>query len=208
MGLPLVLLGAGGHAKVLLDIIRQTNNTILGVVAPEAVNIGVPYIGNDDQLVSQFPPDSVLLVNGIGSVGKISTRKAVFDSFKQQGYRFETLIHYSATVSASTKLSEGVQIMAGVIIQPGVTLGSNTIINTRSVVDHDCKLGEHVHISPGAILCGNVLIEPEVHIGAGATIIQSIRIRRGSIVGAGAVVISDVSSRSLVVGVPAKEINR
>mgnify|MGYP006300049429 FL=1 len=165
----------------------------------------MPVIG-DDRQIFKYAPDTVCLVNGIGSTSSTSLRRLVFEKFKSAGYRFATVVHSNAVVSQHTQLDEGVQIMAGAVIQAGVCIGINAIVNTRSSVDHDCIIGAHVHVAPGATLSGGVVIEDGVHIGTGSTVIQGICIGKESTVGAGAVVISHVNSNRKVVGIPAKEL--
>ena len=96
--------------------------------------------------------------------------------------------------------------MAGSVIQPGSVIGRNVIINTRTSIDHDCEISDHVHVAPGVTLSGKVKIAAGAHIGTGATVIQGINIGANSMIGAGAVVVSDVAGDSKVIGVPAREV--
>ena len=120
------------------------------------------------------------------------------------GYDFSTVIHPSAVVTSDVILGEGSQGMSGEVIQPGSHIGCNTIINTRASVDHDCIIGDHVHISPGVTLSGGVDIGAGSHIGTGATLIQGISIGCGCLVAAGAVVVKDITDGEMVRGVPAR----
>ncbi|MGE3549976.1 MAG: acetyltransferase [Geobacter sp.] len=212
MSLPVLVLGGGGHAKVLIDALLSASTVIAGIIDPDpllagARVLGVPVLGGD-AIVTKFPAGEVLLVNGLGSVGPPLRRKQLFEQFKEQDYRFATVIHPSAIIACDAELGEGVQIMAGTIIQPGCRIGTNTIINTKASVDHDCIIGDHAHIAPGVTLSGGVLVGNASHIGTSATVIQSIKIGESSIVGAGAVVVKDVTAGTTVVGVAAKEIQR
>jgi len=209
MNLPIIIIGAGGHAKVLIEALLASSVVIAGIVdsdiALAGINIfGVPVLGGDD-VVNEFQPSGVLLVNGLGSVGLPVKRQQLFERFKSMGYYFATVVHPSAVVASDVLLSEGVQVMAGTVIQPGCRIGLNTIINTRTSVDHDCKIGDHVHIAPGVTLSGDVIISSMVHVGTGATIIQGISIGKGCLVAAGAVVIKNVQSGFRVRGVPGRE---
>lgn len=168
---------------------------------------GIPVLGNDDA-IRNYAPDSVDLVNGIGSVILPEKRKAIYVKFKNAGYSFASVIHPSATVMEDVQLGEGVQIMAGAIVQTGCAIGENTIINTGAVVDHDCVIDTHVHIASGAVLSGGVEIGTMSHIGTGATIVQGIKISERVVVGAGAVVIKDIAPGKKVAGNPAKEIHQ
>lgn len=208
MNLPLIIIGAGGHAKVLIDTLKSQTAEILGITEAEAarrnaVVLGVPVIG-EDKLVFQYPPASVLLVNGLGRIDGSNHRQEIFQYFKNHGYQFARVIHPSAVVSSYTELSEGVQILAGAVIQAGSFVGPDSIINTGARIDHDNVIGSHVHIAPGVTLSGGVQIDDGALVGSGAVIIQGIHIGANSIVGAGAVVIRDVPQGAKVVGVPAK----
>jgi UDP-perosamine 4-acetyltransferase len=179
----------------------------LGIVAPTPAQsvLGVGVIG-DDKRVLGFDSREVRLVNGMGSVADSTKRAQIFDKFRGLGYRFATIVHPSAVVSKHAEISEGAQIMAGVVVQPGARLGLNCIINTCASIDHDCNIGDHVHIAPGVTLSGGVIIASRAHVGTGATVIQGVRVGEKAIVGAGAVVIRDVPDAFVVVGVPAQTI--
>jgi UDP-perosamine 4-acetyltransferase len=208
MTIPVLVLGAGGHAKVLVEALLAGAAVIAGVVdANPELNgmqlLGVPVLGGDE-LVETFPPSEILLVNGIGSVGLPFRRRELFERFKNRGYRFATVVHPSAIIASDVELEEGAQIMAGAVIQPGSRIGSNAVINTRASVDHDCTIGEHTHIAPGVTLSGAVSVGGVCHVGTGATVIQGITIGSQSVIGAGALVLKDVPSSVTVRGVPAK----
>lgn len=212
MSQPVIVLGSGGHAKVLIETLLASSTMIAGIAdpAPSTVGqlvLGVPVIGNDD-IVREFPPEEIRLVNGIGSVGLPVRRQELFERFKALGYRFATIVHPSAVVASDVELSEGAQIMAGAVIQPGSRIGSNVIVNTRASVDHDCIIGDHVHIAPGATLSGDIVVGDSCHIGTGATVIQGIRIGPGSVIGAGTLVLKNVPPFVTVVGVPAKVVKQ
>jgi sugar O-acyltransferase (sialic acid O-acetyltransferase NeuD family) len=210
--LPVIILGAGGHTKVLIDALRLQSVEILGIVDADPSKkwqelMGVAVIGSDED-VMKYSPQSVRLVNGLGSIRISKLRRQIFEHFKSKGYQFENVIHPSSIIAADVELSEGVQIMAGVIIQTGSTVGANTIINTRASVDHDCQIGSHIHISPGSVLSGGVVVGENVHIGTGAVIVQRVQIGANSLVAAGAVVIRNVQNDLTVAGVPARELKR
>jgi sugar O-acyltransferase (sialic acid O-acetyltransferase NeuD family) len=210
MKLPVIVIGGGGHSLVLIDILCLLSYEILGFTDPnEQLQskriLGVQYLGNDD-VIYKYAPTEIRLVNAIGSVASTKLRCEIFQNFQAKGYSFSTVVHPSAIVSKDSLLSEGVQIMAGAIIQPGCQLGLNTLINTKASVDHACSIGAHVHIAPGVTLSGGVYIEDNVHVGTGATVIQQIHIGNNSVVGAGAVVLKNVRAKSTVYGIPAKEV--
>ncbi|MDZ5471965.1 acetyltransferase [Bacillus sp. 31A1R] len=206
---PVIIIGNGGHARVLNEILFTKDIKVLGYTAPEeGINYyNLPYLG-DDSTICTYSQDSVLLVNGIGSVSDTSLRAKLFNEFKSQGYFFLSLIHSSAIISSLAELGEGVQILAGVVIQPFAKIDDNTIINTSSVIEHDCTVGKHCHIAPGSVLSGNAYIAQGSHIGTGSIIIQNIKIGNNSLVGAGSLVIKDVLDNKVVYGIPAKEVKK
>lgn len=206
---PVLILGAGGHAKVLVEALLQSGVMITGITDPDpslaGTNIlGVPVLG-DDHLVHNCQTSDIFLVNGLGSVGLPTRRKELFEHFQKSGYTFANVIHPSTIIASDAILGEGTQIMAGSVIQPGCRIGFNSIVNTRVSVDHDCLIGNHVHIAPGVTLSGDVQIGDCVHIGTGASMIQGISIGNNSLIAAGAVVISHVIAMTKVRGVPAME---
>lgn len=207
---PLIVIGGGGHAKVLVSTLLLCNRSILGFADPNPAAdglLGIRCMGDDD-VVLTHAPSRVQLVNGVGSTGSVARRKGIYERFMLAQFAFAGVIHPSATVAAEVEIEDGVQIMAGAIIQAGSSIGSNAIVNSGAVIDHDCVVGAHAHVAPGAVLSGNVYIGAGAHIGTGACIIQGISIGAGSVIGAGAVVVKNVPPGVTVVGVPAKAIDR
>lgn len=205
---PIIILGAGGHAKVLIDILKSQSVNIIGITDSDPSKVGknildVPVIG-DDAVIETYNNDSIELVNGIGMIANERKRQQIFDNFKKQGYSFASVIHHSVVLSSGVELSEGIQIMAGAIVQPGCKIGTNSIINSRACIDHDSIIDSHVHVAPGVILSGEVLIGSGTLVGSGATIIQGVKVGENAIVAAGAVVVRDVPDGATVMGVPAK----
>jgi sugar O-acyltransferase (sialic acid O-acetyltransferase NeuD family) len=206
--MPVIILGGGGHAKVLIDALLLQRRKVLGYIARDKGEeriLGFSYLG-DERMILEWDPKKLKLVNGLGSIRSTSSRKELYDRFRRKGYHFESVVHPSAVIASGVRLEEGVQIMARVVVGPESRLGTNTLVNTGAVVDHDCNIGAHVHIAPGAVLNGNVRIEGRVHVGTGAIIIQGLVIGSNSVIGAGSVVIDDVPEGVTVVGVPAKVI--
>jgi UDP-perosamine 4-acetyltransferase len=199
---PVIILGGGGHARVLLDLLRRLQVEILGITDPQR-SISEDFFGirilGEDAVVFHYAAEEIELVNGIGSLPKdTGLRTRLFSRFQQSGYHFVTLIDPTAFVAADVQLDEGVQVLAGVIIQAGTIIAENCIVNSGAIVEHDCRIGRHVHIAPGAVVCGGVEVSDHVHIGSGATLIQGVRIGAESVVGAGSIVTRDIASRQIV----------
>ena len=205
----LVILGAGGHAKVCADMARRLNFDIAGVLDNNSRKHGTQLLRStvigDDHVLRDFDPKDIYLVNGIGSVGIAKARRAAFQKHRDAGFEFVTLCHPSAIIGDGVTLGEGAQVMAGVVLQTDVRAGDNCIINSGAVVEHDCDIGNHAHIGPAAALSGNVRVGNESMVGVGACIMQGITIGHRCVVGAGAVVIRPVFDGTTVVGSPAHE---
>jgi UDP-perosamine 4-acetyltransferase len=203
---PIIILGAGGHARVLADALLSLNTPVLGCVGPERPErqiSAIDYLG-DDSVIYMYQTGDVDLVNGVGSVGNPDARRALFMRLSDAGYSFASVIHPSAIVASDVKLSEGVQLMAGAIIQSGCSIGKNVIVNTGARIDHDCEIGDHAHIAPGAVLSGNIRVGDRSHIGTGASIRQAVQIGADVVIGVGAAVVSDIPAGALAAGVPAR----
>ncbi len=205
---PVVVVGAGGHARVLLEVLRCLGRQVLFVtdrsVGLYGTRIGGAEVRGPDECIAELPPGEVELVNGVGSVGVPNARREVYLRLRAQGYLFATLVHPSAVVAEGVAVAAGAQLMAGVVVQPGASIGENTIVNTRVAVDHDCRVGAHVHLAPGVVLSGTVTVGDRSHLGTGAVVIQGVRIGMGALVAAGAVVTRHVPDGARVAGVPAR----
>lgn len=188
--LPLIMLGAGGHAKVLYALAIAAKRKVVGVCDPRLARDdqkmwqGLPVLGGDD-ILENVDPCQIGLINGIGQLVGNLMRERIHKKMQQAGFCFPVLIHPTAWIAPSVDLADGVQIMAGAVIQPDCTIGQNTIINTCASVDHDCIIGANVHVAPGAILCGGVQVGAGAFIGAGAVVIQELEVGAEAVVGAG-----------------------
>jgi len=193
---PCILLGAGGHAKVVMDMANSLGLELHGVCDPRFADDscgeweGINILGTDEYLETVSPRDYWIL-NGIGFMPGSSIRCSIYERLVNAGYVFPALIHPSAVVSGRAQVNDGAQVMAGCIIQAGTAIGSNSIINTGAKVDHDSHVGAHCHLAPGSMLCGNVNVGDQAFIGAGAIVIQGLNIEGGSVVKAGALVKRD-----------------
>lgn len=208
--LKIVGVGAGGHCRVILDIIEKLDRyEVVGLTDQDEqlegeLLEGVRIIGQDDQLEVLRAGGVGYAFLGLGSVGDHRLRKKIYTSLINEGFSLPSLLHPKAVIARSVQIGNACQIMAGVVINPNVKIGNNTIINTSSVVEHDCQIADHVHVAPGVIMGGGVCIAEGAHVGIGATIREGIKLGKGSMVGAGSLVVKDVLSGETVMGVPAK----
>lgn len=207
-----VCVGAGGHAVVVVDVLqrlRATDDvTLVGLIANTDDRndlLGVPIIGGDEDLERLVRErDLTHFIIGVGSTrGGNALRTKLFLQGLDAGLEAFTAVHPAATVASSVTLGEGCVVMAGTVLQPRTVIGRNAILNTRCSIDHDCHLGDNVHVAPGAVLCGGVSLGDDVHVGAGATVLQNIRIGRGTTIAAGATVVRDCGDHVLLKGTPA-----
>ena len=206
----LLILGAGGHAKVVADCALATGRwasiAFLDDRYPSLEKVNHwSVIGKASDMkafISQFPEMAV----GVG-VSYEALRLEWIKQGQEAGVEFPAIVHPSATVSPFTSIGDGSVVFAGAVVNINTSVGSGCIINTASSIDHDCIIGDGSHISPGAILGGNVKVGETAWIGMGAKIIQGCSLGDSAVVGAGTVVLSDVFERSKVVGVPARPVN-
>lgn len=199
--IPLVVIGGGGHAGVLVDILRSQQREILAIVSPEDISqrrifSGLTHLKRDEDVLG-FSPDSVRLVNGVGMLPKSRLKYKLNEHFLSLGYSFETVISDSAQISSFAEIAQGTQIFSGAIIQAGAFIGAHSIVNSGVIIEHDSILGEYNHIAPKAVLCGQVTTHDHVYVGANATVIQNITLEQSSIVGAGAIVTQHVFSEQI-----------
>lgn len=192
-----VLLGGGGHARELVDIIELSGEwNIIGIVDTRSsqgdVIAGHPVLGDNLLLPDLLAAGIVNLILAYGISGSWQARGAHFRELLASGHNFPVLIHPQATVSRQAGLARGVQVMAGARIGSNANIGDACLVNTNAVVSHDCILCENVHIAPGAILAGGVGVGPDSVIGMGASVYMRVTIGKGVIVHNGAAVFADV----------------
>ena len=201
------VLTAGGHARVVISLLKSLGRPIAGVADrdPELQGmqvLGIPVIGDDETILALESAETELY-NGIGNRARsdesgLEPRRKLFEHFAALGYTFPPLVAPDAAVAAESTVADGAQIMQGAIVQPLATIGENAIVNSGAIVEHDCKVGAHAHVAPGAILCGGVAVGSGTHIGAGAIILQNVKIAGGIVVPAGAVVRADLGSHGRI----------
>lgn len=195
---PVIVIGAGGHAVVVADALLAAGTPLLGFadisipVGEEFFN-GVKILGDDD-IFQHYNPQNVTVAIGIGFMPGSQAHHKICQKMKAMGFTIASIVHPSAIVGRDVRLKEGSQLMAGVIIQPRAVIGENVILNTGARIDHDSIIGDYSHIAPGATICGDVKVGDGCFIGAGATVIQGITIGDKAVIAAGVTVIADVSS--------------
>lgn len=204
--LPLLIWGAGGHAKVVADVARASGWVIRGFLDDTPARTGELFYGSS--LVGSssvlFHAEAERAVAVFVAIGCNAIRARCVIAAQEAGYSVPVLIHPSAVVSETAEIGAGTVVMAGSVVQADTRIGRGGIINTGASVDHDGHLGEFVHVAPGARLTGEVVVGDQTLIGTGAVVIPRCRIGRMCIVGAGAVVVTDVMDGMTVVGVPAE----
>lgn len=205
-----IVIGGGGHARVVLDALRAADAALAYVVLDANPNRtgseldGVPVVGTDARLPELASTESARFVIGVGGAGDNRARRRLFDYALSCGIAPMSVIHPSAIVSLLSRFAAGTQLLAGAILNPGALVHANAIVNTGAIVEHDCEIGEHAHIATGARLAGAVRVGTGAHVGAGATIKQGTHVGDWALVGAGAVVVDDVPPGVVAVGVPAR----
>ena len=190
----MILYGASGHGKVIIDIL-------------EANNTPIDYIVDDNPQVNEVLGYEVRRNTGsydeaIISIGSAEIRRKIVESIDVKKY--PVAMHPTAVVSPRAKIGEGTVVMQGAIIQTCVEIGKHCIINTGASVDHECRIGDYVHIAPHATLSGDVEVGDGTWVGAGSVVKQCIRIGRNCMIGAGAIVVKDVPDGVTIIGVPGK----
>ncbi len=211
MSLPVIIIGNGGHASVVLSTLRESGRNVIAATDLVEGRRGrlptdVPII-TDYQLMERFSSDTVELALGLGSLWPCEVggmRYEIAQKFESRGYRFPLLVHPFSSVASRADIAEGSQIFAGVVVQPGVKIGRFTILNSCVSVDHDCTIGSFCHLSPRATLSGDVVVGDGCHLGTGCTVIQSVRLGNSCFVAAGATVVSSHPDGQYVRGTPAK----
>jgi len=211
----IVLVGAGGHCSVIIDIIKSVQKYDIVGVTDKAYNLGkeefvldVPIIGDDSILEELYKTGVKNAFVCVGALQNISVRDKIYNKLKAIGFNIPVLIHKYAIVSPYANIAGGTCVMPGAIINPGVCIEENCIINTGAVIEHDCKLQRNTHISPKACIAGGVSIGSNSHVGIGSSIIQALHIGNNVIIGAGAVVIENIVDNVVTVGIPSKIIKR
>ena len=205
-----MLIGAGGHAQVVADILRAMQS------AGENVEV-IGYLDDNPALqghrlqgykvlgslvaLSHFTHDAVIV-----AIGDNRIRASLQERLSAQGERFFTAIHPQSIIANDVSIGEGTMVCAGVVVNVGTQIGKGVILNTGCTVDHHNRIGNFVHIAPGVNLAGNITVGEEAMVGVGAVAVPGINIGARAVVGAGAVVIRNVPENMTAIGVPANHL--
>ncbi len=202
---PLVVVGAGGHARVVIDAIeKQGSYRVAGVLDDAPGNAGRTVMGYAVLGGREVAGTAAVPARAVVAIGSPAGRSAWLAHLAALGYELPVVVHPHAQVGRDVELGAGTVLLAGAIVNSGARLGQGVIVNTSASVDHDCRLGDVVHIAPGARLAGNVSVGERSHVGIGACVIQGVQIGADAVIGAGAAVVGPIPAGATAVGVPAR----
>jgi UDP-perosamine 4-acetyltransferase len=208
----LVVVGAGGHARSVIDALRAAGEHELVACTDPRADLagsqvdGIDVVGDDSQLERLREEGVEGAVMGVGGVRDNGLRERLFDSAAALGFALPSVVHQRAAVAAGASLADGAVVLACAVVGPGATVGRNAIVNSGALVEHDCSVGDHAHVATGAALAGGVAVGERAHVGVGAAVVQGVSIGAGAVAGAGAVVIRDVPAGAVVAGSPARDL--
>src|ERR1039458_952909 len=200
----LLIWGAGGHGKVVLDVARSTGRfERIVFMDDDSARAGLPFcdyplVGGPEQL-HRFAGSAFVI-----AIGDNRTRSRCYSRALENGLLPTALVHAATVIAPSASIGPGTVIMPGVIVNAGAVIGENCIVNTGAIIEHDCRIEVHVHISPRVVLGGGVSVGPLAHVGIGAVVLPGATVGEQSVVGAGAVLLREAPARCTVVGVPAR----
>lgn len=199
MSKEVIVIGAGGHGKVIADIIIKSGDRVIGFLddgCTEKNILGYPILGKTEDCLKYKDKEFFI------AIGNNAVRKKISEKYNM--LKFYTAIHPSAVIAMDVEIGEGSCVMAGVVINTSARIGKHCIINSGSVVEHDNKLADFVHLSPGAVLCGTVSVGECTHIGGGVTVKNNTNIVGDTVLGVGAAVVKDIDIPGVYGGVPAR----
>lgn len=200
-----ILVGAGGHSKSVMDSINKSKYKVCGFIDSnkKGSHLGLPIIGSQIEDIPQYKKYKYFI-----SIGDVNYRRIWFNKIKDMNLKTINVIDSTAIVSVSSKIGTGNFIGKMAIINADAEIGNNNVINSKALVEHECKVGNHNHLSTNSVINGNVIVEDNVFLGSSSVCNGQLKIGSGAIIGSGSVVIEDIPSMVTVVGIPAKIIKR
>jgi len=204
---PIVVIGGGGHAKVVISILRKLRRyRMIGYTDLQDRGLAVPYLGCDSEIAAWAAAGQLSAVIAVGQVGLGKARFRLWERLRSVALCFPAIISPVAIVNEGVSVGEGSVVMDGAVINTAATVGLGAIVNTNSTVEHDVVLADWVHVGPGATISGGAVVGRFSMIGAGATVIERISIAAGCMIGAGATVVHDLADPGVYVGTPARRV--
>jgi UDP-perosamine 4-acetyltransferase len=205
----IVIIGGGGHAKVLVSMLKKLDYQVLGYTDPADNGhiLGVPYLGGDDALPGVIARNPACLAAiGLGKIDASAGRRVLARRVLDLGFTLPAIVSPEAIVNEAVELGDGTVVFDGAIVNSGTTVGALCILNTHCTVEHDCRLSDNVHVAPGATISGGVSVGTDAMLGVGCAVLQDVTIEAGCLIGAGSTVIADLSRAGVYVGSPARRI--
>jgi sugar O-acyltransferase (sialic acid O-acetyltransferase NeuD family) len=205
----IIVIGGGGHAKVLFSIIKKS--LVFELTGYVDLNdqgkiLGVQYLGNDSKLNELFSEGIINAAIGIGQINVTQKRFNIVENMKNTGFTFPPIISNDAIVNEDVLIDEGTQIFDGAVVNSGTRIGKFSIINTKATVEHDCIVGDYCHIATSAVLSGGVEVGDFSMIGSNSVIVQYKKITSKCMIGSGCVVTKDISEEGVYIGNPARKL--
>jgi len=206
----IVVVGGGGHAKVLISVLKKAGYKILGYTdRQDRLSIlATPYLGEDrllPELLARHAGCSAIV--GVGKIDASPARLQLQEMIERLGFRLPAVCSPHCVVNEAVSLGAGTAVFDGAVVNSGTKIGRACIINTNSTVEHDCRIGDNVHMAPGVTISGAVTVGDNCMIGAGATVIHSVTICEACVIGAGATVVTDISKSGIYAGTPARRVH-
>jgi sugar O-acyltransferase (sialic acid O-acetyltransferase NeuD family) len=204
----IVVVGGGGHAKVLISQLKKLRYDVAGYTddASRGAILGAHYLG-DDRVLGDLAQGAISRAAiGVGKPDVSSARLRLLTKVLSLGLETPPIVSPHSVVNAEVVLGTGTTVFDGAVVNSGAVIGDVCIINSNSTVEHDCLLGDNVHIAPGATVAGSVSIGDNCMIGAGSTLVHGVSVTAGCLVGAGSTVVRDIGSPGTYVGSPARRI--
>jgi sugar O-acyltransferase (sialic acid O-acetyltransferase NeuD family) len=205
----IVIIGGGGHAKVVASVLKKCGYDILGYTDPRNCGaiLGVPYLG-DDEVLAELVKTHIdcEAVIGVGKTDASAGRSRLLERIHTLGFALPVLVSPRAVVNEEVQLGSGTVVFDGAVVSSGAVAGDCCIINTNCTVEHDCHLGDNVHVAPAAALSGGVAIGANTMVGTGALVVQNVTIVADCMIGAGSTVLGNITAPGTYAGSPARRI--